>query len=76
MSVLIYCHATHSYGDNELSGPDMTVKTFEVSMINNSNINPKTFAHYDHHITDNQCTKEELNLSGYDLLVEQRIKTY
>ena len=26
--------------DNELSGPDITDKTFEVSMIKSSNINP------------------------------------
>ena len=34
-------------------------------MINSSNINPKTFVQYDHQTTDNHCTKEELNLSGY-----------
>ena len=44
---------------------------FKVSMINSSNINPKTFAQHDHQITDNQCTKEELNLPGYDLVSEQ-----
>ena len=37
-------------------------------MINSSNINLKVFAQYDHQITDNQCTKEELSLSGYDLV--------
>ena len=31
---------------NELSGPDITDKMFEVSMINSSNINAKT--NYDH----------------------------
>ena len=40
-------------------------------MINGSNINPKTLAQYDHQITDNQCTKEELNLPDYDLVTEQ-----
>ena len=49
-----------SNDDNELSGPDITNKTFEVSMINSSNINPKAFAQYDHQIIDNQCTREEL----------------
>ena len=44
---------------------------FEVSMIHSSNIHPKTFAQYDHEITDNQCTKEEFNLPGYDLVAEQ-----
>ena len=45
-----------SNGDNELSCPDITDKMFEVSMINSSNINPKTFAQYDHQITVNQNT--------------------
>ena len=49
---------------------------FEVSMINSSNIDPKTFAQCHHQITDNQFTKEELNLPGYDLVTEQRIKNY
>ena len=40
-------------------------------MINSSNINPKTSFQYDHQITDNQCTKEELNLPAYDLVAEQ-----
>ena len=35
-------------------------------MINNSNINPKIFAQYDDQITNNQYTKEELNLPGFD----------
>ena len=39
-------------------------------MINASNINPKVFAQYDHQITDNECTTEELNLPGYDLVTE------
>ena len=40
-------------------------------MINGNNINPKTSDQYDHQITDNQCTEEELNLPGYDLVAEQ-----
>ena len=48
-----------SNDDNELSGFDITDKRFEVSMINSCNINPKTFAQYEHHITDNQCTGVE-----------------
>ena len=59
-----------SNDDNELSGP---VITFEVIMINSSNIYPKTFAQYNHQITDNQCTKEELTLPGY-LLAETKDK--
>ena len=65
-----------SNDDNELSGSEITHKTFEGSMINSSNINPKAFAQYDHQITDNQCTKEDLSLPGYDLLTEQSIKNY
>ena len=61
---------------NEHSGPHITDKTFEVSMINSSNINPKTFAQYGHQITDNQCMKEELDLSGYNLVAEQMMKNY
>ena len=57
-----------SNDDNELSGPDITDKTFEVSMIKSNNINRKTFSQHDHQITDNQCTKEKLNLLGYDLV--------
>ena len=60
-----------SNGDSELSGPDIRDKMFDVSMNNSSNINPKTFAQCDHQIIDNQCTKEEFNLSGYDLVREQ-----
>ena len=39
-------------------------------MINSSNSNPKTFSQYGHQITDSQCTIEELNLPGYDLVTE------
>ena len=60
-----------SNDDNGHSNPDITDKTFEVSMINSSNINLKAFTQYDHQITDNQCTKEELNLPGHDLVTEQ-----
>ena len=60
-----------SNDNNEFSGHDITYKTFEVSMINSSHINPKAFAQYDHQITDNQCTKEEFNLPGYELVTEQ-----
>ena len=52
------CHACHidhpdSNNDNDLSGPDITDKTFEVSMINSSITDPKTFAQYDDQITGN-----------------------
>ena len=60
-----------SNDDNKLSGSDITNNTFEVSMINDSNNNPKIFAQYDHQVTNNQCTKEELNLHGNDLVTEK-----
>ena len=62
---------SESNDDNECGNPDITDKEFEVSMINSNNINPKTFAQYDHQITDNQCTKEELNLHGCDSVAEE-----
>ena len=40
-------------------------------MFTSSNNNPETFAQCNHKITDNQCTKGELNLPGYDLVAEQ-----
>ena len=40
-------------------------------MINSSNINTKTFTQYDPQITYNQCTKEELNLPGYDMVTNK-----
>ena len=50
-------HLAHRPSDgndeNEPIGPDITDKTFEVSVINSSNINPKTFAQYGQQITDN-----------------------
>ena len=65
-----------SNNDNELSGPDIRDKTYEISMINSSNINHKTLLNMTHQMTDNQCTKEELNLPRYDLVTEQSIKKY
>ena len=43
-------------------------------MIINNNINPKTFAQYDHQITGNQSDKEELNLTGYNLEAGKKTK--
>ena len=60
-----------SNDDNELSSPNMTDETFRVGMINSSNINPKAFAQYEHQKTYNQCTQEEMNLPGYDLVTEK-----
>ena len=60
-----------SNDDNGHNDPDITDETFEVSIINSNNINPKTFAQYDQQVTDNQCTKVELKQSGYDLVAEK-----
>ena len=50
MSALTCCHMSHrpsdSNEDNDLCGPDITDETFEISVINTSTINPKTFAQY------------------------------
>ena len=68
-------HLSHrpsdSKDDNEFHGPDITDNTFEVSMINSSNINPKTFAQYDHQITDNQFTKRRVESAW--LLLDSRM---
>ena len=40
-------------------------------MLAANNINPKTFAQYDHQITDNQYSKEKLSLHSYDLVAVQ-----
>ena len=69
MSLHLSLRPSDSNNDNEFIGPDITHKTFEVSVVNSSNINSKTSAQYDHEITDSQCTKEEL--IGYDLVAEQ-----
>ena len=52
---LLSCLPHNSSGDNcddrgELSGPDITDKTFDINLINSSNINPKDYAQYDQHI--------------------------
>ena len=70
LSLLLY-RPSDSNDDNELSGPDITDEAFEVSMIKSSIINPKTVAQYDCQVKGNQCSKEELNMSGFDLVAEQ-----
>ena len=51
--------------------PDITDRTFEVNLINSSDINPKRFAHYDHQFEDKQCNKKELEIPGFHLVIEQ-----
>ena len=75
VSADIMSHLPHrpscSNDGNRCSGLDITDKSFEATMINNSNIYPKVFVQYDHQIKDKQCTKGEVNLPGYDLITEQ-----
>ena len=41
-------HLTDSFGNSRDSIPDSTDRTFEVNLINSSDVNPKRFAQYDH----------------------------
>ena len=75
-NVLKCCHTCHIDHQKVIMAMNLValilqIKHLEVSMINSSSINPKTVAQYYHHITDNQCTKEELNLHNYDLVAEE-----
>ena len=73
MSVVTCCHTCHIDHKTvmmKMNLVDITDKMFEVSRINSSRINPKNFGQYDHQITDNKNTIEELSLSGYDLEAE------
>ena len=63
MSVLTCCHACHI--DNHIIM--MTVNLVPKLIL-------RAFVQYDHQITDNQCTNEELSLPGNDLVAEQRIR--
>ena len=38
---------------------------------NSSDVNPKRFAQYDNQCEDKQCNKEELEIPGFDLVIEQ-----
>ena len=64
-------HPTYSFDNSGDSVPHITDRTFEVNLINNSDINPKRFAQYDHQYEDKQCNKEELDIPGFDLVMEQ-----
>ena len=57
--------------DCELSGPDITDKTFEIGVIDSSQVSLKQFAQYDQPLPDKQCLKEELRVPGYDMITEQ-----
>ena len=64
-------HPTDSYNNCGESIPDITDRTFEVNLINSSDNNPKRFGQYDHQYEDKQCNKEELEIPGFDLVIEQ-----
>ena len=62
-------HPTDSLGNSGNSVPDITDRTFEVNLINNSDINPNRFAQYDHQYVDKQCNKQELEILAFDLVI-------
>ena len=64
-------HPTDSLANSGDIVPDITDRTFEVNLINCSDINPERFAQYDHHYEDKQCKKEELEIPIFDLVIEQ-----
>ena len=64
-------HPTDSFDNSGDSIPDITDRTFEVNLINSSNITSKRFAQYDNQYEDKQCNKEELEIPGFDFIIEQ-----
>ena len=64
-------HTGIDNNDSTLSGPDITDKTFEINFINSSTIDPKNFAQYEEIAHDKQCSKEELAVPNFDIIVEQ-----
>ena len=46
--------------ESEVSGPDLTDKTFEINMINSSNLRKKDFALFSGPLGDDQPNREEL----------------
>ena len=62
-------HPTDSFNNSGDSVPDNTDRTFEVNLIDSSDINPKRFALYDHQYEDKQCNKEQLEIMGFDLVI-------
>ena len=64
-------HPACSLDNSGDSVPDITDRTFEVNLINSSDVNPKGFAQYHHQYEDKQCNKEELEIPGFDLVIEQ-----
>ena len=64
-------NSTDSFDNSGDSVPDITDRTFEVNLINSSDINPKRFVQYDHQYKDKQCYKEELEIPSFDFVIEQ-----
>ena len=64
-------YPTDSFDNSGDGVPDITDRMFEVNLINNSDINPKRFAQYYHLYEDKQCKKEELEIPGFDLVIEE-----
>ena len=64
-------HPTDSFDNIGDSIPDITDRILEVNLINSGDINPKRFAQYDHQYENKQCNKEELEIPGFDLVIEQ-----
>ena len=64
-------HPTDISNNSGDSVPDITDRTFEVNKINSSDIYPKRFAQYDHQDENKQCNTEELEIPGFDLVIEQ-----
>ena len=60
-----------SCNDSEISGPDITDKTFKINMINSSNLRTKDFAQFSGLLGDDQPHREELTVPHYDMVIEQ-----
>ena len=60
-----------SCNESEVSGPDITDKTFEINMINSSNLRIKDFTQYSDPLGDDQPSRDELAVPHYDIVIEQ-----
>ena len=64
------CSGHNSDDRGELSGPDITSKTFEINLIYSSII-PKDCVQYDQQMQDKHCLTEDITLPGYNLIEDQ-----
>ena len=60
-----------SCSESEVSGADITDKTFEINMINSSNLRTKDFEQFSGPLGDDQPSREELTVPHYDMVIEQ-----